>query len=223
MGDIEKAMSAPDFWDHGDRAQEMVAELSALKAQVGPLDEMTQSAQDLSELLEMIESPDDTETLSEIDSELKAMEASLGRFETAALLSGPDDDANVIFSIQPGAGGIDSANWAGMLLRMYENFFDKQGWKIETLDFQPNEEAGKPAISGVTLRVSGDKVFGFLKSERGVHRLIRISPFDKSARRHTAFAAVDAIPEVEETEIEIREEDLRIDRYRAGGAGGLGG
>jgi peptide chain release factor 2 len=213
-------MARPDFWEHADSARKLVSELSQLKGVVAPYDEVHRSWQDLAELVELVElaaEDDDAETLAEIASDLTAAERTLGSLLTRTMLSGPDDHRNVIFSIHPGAGGIDSNDWAEMLLRMYGRFFEAKGWKVETIDHQGNPEGG---IASAVLRVAGEQVFGQLKSELGVHRLIRISPFDKSQRRHTSFAAVDVLPELQQEEITIRDEDLKIDTYRAGGAGG---
>jgi peptide chain release factor 2 len=209
-------MAQQGFWDDADAAQKTVAELSRLKSIVEPAEALDADASALDELLELTEA-DDESSLNEVAGEIEQVEQRLETLLTASMLSGPDDAKDVIFTIHPGAGGTDSADWAEMLLRMYERYFERRGWKKEVMDFQPNQEAG---VASVVLRVTGTQVFGMLKAERGVHRLIRISPFDKNARRHTAFAAVDAIPEAEEEEIEIRQEDLKIDTYRAGGAGG---
>lgn len=210
-------MARGDFWDNAERAQTLVGELSSLKVAVEPAEKLDRDLSDLEELLELVDDPDDADSIAEITRDVQDARARLAELTTASMLSGPDDNRDVIFSIHPGAGGTDSCDWAGMLLRMFLRYFERRGWKTRTLDHQPNPEGG---ITTAVLRVSGTQVFGYLKSERGVHRLIRISPYDKSARRHTAFAAVDVLPEVEEGQIEIKDADLRIDTYRAGGAGG---
>ena len=210
-------MARGDFWDNAERAQTLVGELSGLKVAVEPAEKLDRNLSDLEELLELVDDPDDADSIAEISRDVQDARTRLAELATASMLSGPDDGRDVIFSIHPGAGGTDSCDWAGMLLRMFQRYFERRGWQARTLDHQPNPEGG---ITTAVLRVSGTQVFGYLKSERGVHRLIRISPYDKSARRHTAFVAVDVLPEVEEGQIEIKDEDLRIDTYRAGGAGG---
>jgi peptide chain release factor 2 len=169
-------------------------------------------------LLELAAEADDAETLGEVGSAIEAGEAQLADAELRRLLGGENDAANAILSVVAGAGGTDACDWAEMLLRMYLRWAERRGFRTELLDVQAGEEAG---IRGATVTVSGDHAYGYLSAEEGVHRLVRISPFDSQARRHTAFASVSVVPELDETvEVEIDENDLRIDTYRAGGAGG---
>jgi len=210
-------MAQANFWGNPDSAQAVVAELSALKAIVGPVEEMQRETRDLEELFELaIES--DEEEVKELEDDLTELLKKCEEIELQGLLSRPEDTKNCFFSIHAGAGGTESCDWASMLLRMYTRYFETHKYKFKELDITPGEEAG---IRSITLRVSGPFAFGRLSCEVGVHRLVRISPFDSAKRRHTSFAAVDVLPEFDEDiEIEINDEDLRIDFYRASGAGG---
>jgi len=196
----------------------VVSRLSALKSVIEPAEETLRQVKDVAELFEMAVAESDKEMLSHIEKDLKDLEKKLGQIELQGLLSGPDDTRNCFFSIHAGAGGTESCDWVAMLLRMYTRYFEKKKYKVEELDILPGEEAG---IRSVTLRVGGPFAFGKLSCETGVHRLVRISPFDANKRRHTSFAAVDCMPEFEEDiNIEIKDTDLRVDFYRAGGPGG---
>jgi len=213
---LEEKMSMPGFWDNPDAAQATVGQLSALKAMIDPVEEVSRETADLAELYELaVDEPDE---LIQLGEDATRLERRCEQIEMAGLLSRREDMRNCFFSIHAGAGGTESCDWASMLLRMYTRYFDAGGFKYEELDVVPGEEAG---LRSVTLRVIGPFAFGKLSCEVGVHRLVRISPFDSQNRRHTSFAAVDCIPEFEEDiDIEIREEDLRVDCYRASGAGG---
>jgi len=176
------------------------------------------AAEDAEALIDLAEEEKDESMAEEIAAELTAVEQKAEALETTRLLGDPMDGANAFVQFSPGAGGVDSADWAAMLLRMIARYAERKGFKVAEVDLQENDEAG---IKSATLQVSGDMAYGYLKSERGIHRLVRISPFDANARRHTSFAAVDVIPEIDDDiNIEIKEEDLRIDTYRAGGKGG---
>ncbi len=176
------------------------------------------SALDAEALVELAEEEKDESMAEEIAHDLDAVEKKAEALETTRLLGDPLDRANAFVQFSPGAGGVDSADWASMLLRMITRYAERKGFKVEEVDLQDNEEAG---IKNATIQISGDMAYGYLKSERGIHRLVRISPFDANARRHTSFAAVDVIPEIDDNiSIEIKEEDLRVDTYRAGGKGG---
>ena len=211
-------MSRPGFWDNPDAAQGTVTQLSALKAIVEPVEELEREVKDLAELYELATEEGDEEELAQLEEDVGALEKRCDRVELQGLLSRPEDMKNCYFSIHAGAGGTESCDWASMLLRMYTRYFDEHKFKYEELDITPGEEAG---IRSITLRVIGPFAFGKLSCEVGVHRLVRISPFDSQGRRHTSFAAVDAMPEFEEDiDVEVDEQDLRIDFYRAGGAGG---
>jgi len=210
-------MSQPGFWDNQERAQSLVSQLSTLKAIVGPAEELQREAKDLQELFELAIQSDKDE-LRQLENDWAAITKRCEQIELQGLLSRPEDARNCFFSIHAGAGGTESCDWASMLLRMYTRYFDASKFKYEELDITAGEEAG---IRSVTLRVMGPFAFGKLSCEVGVHRLVRISPFDAAKRRHTSFAAVDCAPEFDEdVEIEIKEEDLKIEFCRAGGPGG---
>ncbi len=169
-------------------------------------------------MLELLEEEEDEEAARELKEEVEAISQDLDKLELKLMLGGKHDRNNAILSIHPGAGGTESQDWASMLLRMYQRWAERKGYKVEVLDLLPGDEAG---IKSVTLLVSGDYAYGYLKAESGVHRLVRISPFDANKRRHTSFASVSVIPEIEdEVDVEIKDEDLRIDTFRAGGPGG---
>ncbi len=210
-------MSQPGFWDIQDTAKSVVSKLSALKTVIEPFLEAEKKAADLAELFDLASAENDQNILAEVEKELAGLEKKCGQIELTGMLSGPDDMKNCFFSIHAGAGGTESCDWANMLLRMYSRFFQRNGFTYEELDLTPGEEAG---LRSITLKVSGPFAFGKLSCEMGVHRLVRISPFDSNKRRHTSFAAVDVLPESEDIDIEVQEEDLKIDYYRAGGAGG---
>jgi peptide chain release factor 2 len=210
-------MEAPDFWEAPEKAQEIVGGLKGLKAVVGPWEELSSAAEDLSELFELASEEEDEGSLEEIRAELRSLLAKLDKLELRAMMSDPHDGSGCYLSVHAGAGGTDACDWAAMLLRMYGRWIEEQGFKAEVIDEQPGEEAG---LRSVTARVRGDHAYGYLRNEVGVHRLVRHSPFDQAHRRHTAFASVDVVPEIKEAAIEIDEKDLRVDTYRAGGAGG---
>jgi peptide chain release factor 2 len=213
---IQEKMSAPDFWDNQEKAQETVAQLSICKNITEPYKKLLGQIEDLEVLLEMAE--EDPDMLTEADESCKRLSNELDKVELLSFMSGPFDSNNVFVSIHAGAGGTESCDWANMLLRMYRRWFERRGWKDEVIDIQHGEEAG---IKSVTLRVEGEFAYGYTKAEKGVHRLVRISPFDSAARRHTSFASVDTFPELEDDiDIDIDESDLKIDTYRASGAGG---
>jgi peptide chain release factor 2 len=218
LAKIEKKMSSPNFWDNPDTAQSTVSRLSALKSVVDPAEQVLQAVKDAEELFELAEAESDQQTLDQLVLDLDEIEKKCEQIELQGLLSGPNDMNNCYFSIHAGAGGTESCDWANMLLRMYTRHFEEYGYKYKELDITPGEEAG---IRSITLEVAGPYAFGKLSSEVGVHRLVRISPFDSQSRRHTSFAAVDCIPEfTDDIDIETKDDDLRIDFYRASGAGG---
>ena len=218
LAEIEKKMSAPDFWDDKEAAQKTMGELSSRKKIVSGFDSIKSAVEDFAALAELAVESQDEEMLAEADGEWRKLETKLSEVELLSFLSGRFDANNAYFSIHAGAGGTESCDWAEMLSRMYRRWFDNKGWACETIDSQPGDEAG---LKSVTMRVSGDFAYGHLKAERGVHRLVRISPFDSNARRHTSFASVEAFPELDdEIDIEIDEKDLKVDTFRASGAGG---
>ncbi len=216
LAQIDEQMAASNFWDDTTAAQSTVMERKALAMITEPYRKFVTDLKDAEELLELGKEEADTETIEEASELIRELQQDLIRLETMALLSEPHDEENAFFSINTGAGGSDACECAQMLLRMYTRYFDSKGWNVETLSFIEGEEAG---IKSVDLRVSGEYVYGMLKGEMGVHRLVRISPF--SGKRETSFAAVDVIPDFRnEINIEIDENELRIDTYRAGGKGG---
>lgn len=211
-------MSRNSFWDNPEAAQSVVSQLSILKAVVEPVEEIQQEAQDIRELFELAIEESDPDELDQLQEDLDLLRKKCEQIELAGLLSRPEDTKNCFFSIHAGAGGTESCDWASMLLRMYTRYFENNKFKFQELDITPGEEAG---IRSITLRVCGPFAFGKLSCETGVHRLVRISPFDANKRRHTSFAAVDCVPEFEDDiDIEVKDDDIRIDYFRASGAGG---
>ncbi len=211
-------MVRPDFWDRREEAQETVGRVSSIKAILEPFNRLETHIEDFAVMAELAEMEEDSTFLAEADGAWQSIKKELDGLELVSFLSGEMDRNNAIFSIHAGAGGTESCDWANMLLRMYTHWFENRGFNYQVIDIQAGEEAG---IKSVTLIVSGEFACGYLKAERGVHRLVRISPFDANKRRHTSFAAVDVVPEIDENiEIDINEADLRIDTYRSSGAGG---
>src|SRR5438876_8483878 len=209
-------MTRPGFWDNPEKAQQTIQQLKPLNALLKPYEELTTAAGDLHALAEL--AAEDSSLEAELDAELRTMEKRLGDFEMQAMLSGPQDASNAYLRIQAGTGGTEACDWAQMLLRLYARWAEKHGYQAEIIDELRNDEAG---IRSATLHIVGDFAFGHLQSESGVHRLVRISPFDANARRQTSFAAVDVMPEIEGTiEIDIRPDDLKRDTFRSGGPGG---
>lgn len=218
IDDIEKEMSQPDFWDHKEKAQTTMAELSKCKNVVAPFDEMKSVIDDFTALAELVVESGDDEMLPEAETEWNEISVKLEKMELLSFLSERFDTNNAYFSIHAGAGGTESCDWGGMLSRMYRRWFERRGYQCVTIDSQSGDEAG---VKSVTMIVSGDFAYGYLKAEKGVHRLVRISPFDSNSRRHTSFASVDVFPELtDDIDIEIDEKDLRVDTFRSSGAGG---
>ena len=214
--EIEKEVAAPDFWSDQKAAGLLQKEKSNLEKELNRFLTTQAGIQDSLELLEML--GDDQKGLLEIKSFVELLQKALHDMEIERMLSGPSDSNNAILNVNVGQGGVDSQDFTEMLLRMYTRYAERRGYQVELMDITPAEEAG---IKSATILVSGEYAYGYLKAEIGVHRLVRISPFDSNARRHTSFAAVWVIPEVDDSfEIDIRTEDLRVDTYRAGGAGG---
>ncbi len=210
-------MSSPGFWDDNSAARAKARELDAIKNRLQLMDNIEERLENIQVYLELQEEGE-SGLARELENSLEKLAAILNRLELRLHFTGEYDDNNAIFSINPGAGGTESQDWAEMLLRMYDRWFEKQGFSTETLDFMSGDEAG---IKHATLLVKGDYAYGYLQGERGVHRLVRISPFDSSGRRHTSFASVEVLPELDnEIDIDIDENDLRIETYRASGAGG---
>lgn len=211
-------MAEPDFWNNNERAQEILKERTNLQNIVSGWDDAQQELDDLLILVELGEEGEDEETLEEVKSLLPGLVKKVGRMEFARMLSGEHDANNAIVSINAGAGGTEAQDWADMLLRMYLRWCERKEFKTEITEYQAGDEAG---TKGVTFTVNGPYAFGYLKAERGIHRLVRISPFDSNAKRHTSFCSVFVFPELaDDVEVEINDKDLKVDTYRASGAGG---
>lgn len=207
-----------DFWDDVDRAQNIIKETNLLKDEVEKYDHLIARIEDLEVLIELVLEAEDYKDDKEIHEEMEAIGKISEDFKLAALLSGEYDKNSAILSIHSGAGGLEAQDWAEMLLRMYRRWADDKEYSVETLDFVPDTAGG---IKAVTLLVKGHNAYGYLKCEKGVHRLVRISPFDSAGKRHTSFASVDIFPELtDKEEIDINESDLKVDTYRASGSGG---
>ena len=210
-------MSSPAFWEDTRKAQTLVQERAELARTLGTFKDLAARAEDTRLLWEMATEASDESMSVEIQQSLRSLTEEVEAFEMKITLSRPEDRKNAILSIHPGAGGTESQDWAQMLMRMYLRWAERAGFKAEVVDLLAGEEAG---IKSATIEITGDYAYGHLKGETGVHRLIRISPFDASRRRHTSFASVAVIPEVEDVEVVVRDEDLRIDVYRSSGPGG---
>lgn len=211
-------MLQPEFWNDQQSAQAVINEANALKDQVNEFHDLNEIFENLELTYELVKEESDAELQAELEEELQELVKRMSDYELQLLLSEPYDKNNAILELHPGAGGTESQDWGSLLLRMYTRWAEKKGFKVETLDYLPGEEAG---IKSVTLSIKGHNAYGYLKAEKGVHRLVRISPFDSSGRRHTSFVSCDVMPELnEDIEIDIRSEDLKIDTYRATGAGG---
>ncbi len=216
MNKIEAQASAPDFWNDQEAAQKLLQDRSRLEKKIERQEQFESQVADAEVLFEFAE--EDVSSINELQSLLERLEHDLSKAETEMLLAGDNDRRNAICTIHPGAGGTESQDWAEMLLRMYLKWAEQRGFKAEVLEYQPGEEAG---LKSVTFRVEGEYAYGLLAAEAGVHRLVRISPFDQAARRHTSFASLFVYPEIDEDiEVEINDKDLRVDTYRATGAGG---
>jgi peptide chain release factor 2 len=212
-------MAQPSFWDDNRRAQEVIRERTELSRLVTRVKELTTRGEDLAVLLEWAEEATDGSLDTEIADGVASLRRELDEFELKIMLSGSHDTKAAIVSIHPGAGGTESQDWAQMLLRMYLRWCEREGLKAEVVDLLPGDEAG---IKSATVEVSGEYAFGFLRGETGVHRLVRISPFDASRRRQTSFASVAVVPEVDDVEVNVREDEIRVDVFRASGPGGQG-
>lgn len=215
--DIEAEMSAGGFWDDKENARKKSQRLDQIKKRLKVINELKEKFEEVEIYMELA-AEEDQNLDTELKNTLNSLESELEKLELKLHLNEPYDDHNAILAIHPGAGGTESQDWAQMLLRMYRRWAEANDYELETLEFSPGEEAG---IKSVTIMVKGDYAYGYLKGERGVHRLVRISPFDSSGRRHTSFASVDVMPEIDDDiEVDINENDLKIDTYRASGAGG---
>ncbi len=215
---LTNIMTGADFWSNQREAKKIIDKCNDLKYKLNKLDEIKRKFEDIEVGIDLIEDTEDETLTKETAALVKELNNEINQFEIELLLANVYDQNNAIMEIHPGAGGTESQDWAEMLLRMYTHYAEDKNFKVEILDYLPGEEAG---IKSVTLLIKGKNAYGYLKAEKGVHRLVRISPFDASGRRHTSFVSVDVIPELDEDiEVEIKEEDLKIDTYRSSGAGG---
>ncbi len=211
-------MQETSFWDDISRAQEITQQAKGIKDRIDRFNLVISRIEDLEVLIELSEEEEDDSSISEIKMELRDLTHDTDRFRIEILLSGEYDKNNAILTLHTGAGGNDAQDWTEMLYRLYSRWCEKKGYKIEVLDYQPSDEAG---IKAVTLKITGEFAYGYLKAEKGVHRLVRISPYNANGKRQTSFASCEVLPELTESQdIDIRSDDLRIDTYRSGGAGG---
>jgi peptide chain release factor 2 len=218
VAELEQRTLAPGFWEDQKKAQTVTRRRASLELQIGGIEKLSRDLEDASVLLELGVTEGDEPTIAEATTHVLQLEARVRGAELARMLSGPVDHAGAIVSIHPGTGGTDAKDWAQMLLRMYLRWCERRGYKTEMIDYQDGDEAG---IDGASFTVQGPSAFGYLRSENGVHRLVRISPFDANARRQTSFAAVEVTPDIEdEIDIQVKDDDLDVTTMRAGGKGG---
>lgn len=218
IAEIDEIISAPDFWNNPEAGQTIMQEKKRLESKVVHYNALAEKIDDLDVMFELAKEEDDPGMEQDIIDTLADINKELDAFELETIMNGEYDDNNAILSIHPGAGGTESQDWTEMLYRMYVRWAERRGYKVDVLDYLDGDEAG---IKSVTIQISGDNAYGYLKSEKGVHRMVRISPFDASGRRHTSFSAVEVMPEVDnDTNIVIEDKDLKVDTYRASGAGG---
>ncbi|WP_321388904.1 peptide chain release factor 2 [uncultured Enterococcus sp.] len=218
IAEAEHRMAEPGFWDNTEEAQKLINETNVYKEKFQQFNQLADELEELEIMNELQQEEFDAEIQEELVERLKQLSEKLSIYELSLLLNEPYDKNNAILEIHPGAGGTESQDWGSMLLRMYTRWAEGHGFQVETLDYQAGDEAG---IKSVTLEIKGYNAFGYLKSEKGVHRLVRISPFDSAKRRHTSFCSIDVMPELDDTvEVEINSDDLKVDTYRASGAGG---
>ena len=218
LRELNLALEDPDVWNNAERAQELGKQKRQLEAVVVTLDEIAQMSSDLKDLFELAEAENDEDTVAAVEADVPALEAKVHDLEFRRMFSNPMDPSSCFIEIQAGAGGTEAQDWAGMLERMYLRYCERKGFDVEIMEESEGEVAG---IKGCTIKVNGDYAYGYLRTETGIHRLVRKSPFDSNARRHTSFTSVFVYPEVDDSiEIEINPADLRIDTYRASGAGG---
>jgi peptide chain release factor 2 len=215
---LEQEMNGPSFWNDQDKAKAIIQDLKNLNSVLKPFEDLVRQADNLEATIELAEEADTREFDDEIRAACKQAEADFTSFEFRSMLSGPNDHCNAFVTIHAGAGGTEACDWAEMLLRMYLMWAEAKGFKTEITD---REDGGAAGIQEATVHIKGDYAYGYLRGESGVHRLVRISPFDANARRHTSFASVDVLPEVDDTiDIVLKDEDLKRDVFRSGGPGG---
>jgi peptide chain release factor 2 len=218
ISQIEKEMEKQDFWDDVKKSQEILKEMKKLKSELEVIKNLQEKYEDLGVLIEMGDEEEDQSVVQEVAEELKDFKKEFEKVKISTLLSGEYDKYNAILKINAGAGGTESCDWASMLYRMFTRWAESKGYKTEVIDFLDGDEAG---IKSITFQVAGENAYGYLKSEKGVHRLVRISPFNAAGKRQTSFASLDVMPDIEEDlDIEINDDDIRIDTYRSSGAGG---
>ena len=216
--ELEADMEAPGFWDDPDKSNKAMKELKTLKDSFEGYNSLKSGLEDINTLIEMADEMQDDSLISEIEDEITVFEEKMDSIRTETLLSGEYDKCNAILTLHAGAGGTESCDWCQMLFRMYTRWAEKHGYSTQTIDYLEGDEAG---IKSVTIEISGDNAYGHLKSEHGVHRLVRISPFNAAGKRQTSFVSCDVMPDIDEDiDIQINDDDLRIDTYRSSGAGG---
>lgn len=215
---LESEMAQPTFWDDSNAAQKIIQEVNALKKVYDTFHVLEVQQEEAALLFELYTEEPDDDIFQDVEEHVIHLQKAVEQYELGMLLSGPHDASNAILELHPGAGGTESQDWGSMLLRMYVRWAEQHGYRVETVDYQAGEEAG---IKSVTLLIEGHNAYGYLKAEKGVHRLVRISPFDAAGKRHTSFCSVDIMPEItDDVDIEINPDDLKIDVFRASGAGG---
>jgi peptide chain release factor 2 len=218
LAELETQQAEPGFWSQPDRARETVQAIKDLKRWVTPYESLRRRLEDGLGLAELLEAEPDAALDAELQGEVVGLRAAVEDYELQTMLRGPDDARDALLTVHPGAGGTESQDWAEMLMRMYVRWAERHGFTVRVLDLVPGEEAG---IKSVSIEIKGEYAYGYLKAEKGVHRLVRISPFDSQARRHTSFASVFVYPDIDDTiEVELRDEDIKMDVFRASGAGG---
>ncbi len=218
VAELEEKQLQPAFWNDQDTARQVLGRAASIKRILDPLSSLTSRLGDFDVLIEMAKEEGTTDSWKEVGKEYDSLQKDLSAFELDQLLAGKFDRGNAFITIHSGAGGTEACDWADMLFRMYQRWCERKGYKVEVIDFMPGDSVG---VKSATLEIKGENAFGYLQCERGVHRLVRISPFDSAKKRHTSFASIDVTPDSEvDIDIEIRDEDLRVDTYRAGGKGG---
>ena len=218
VAELEKQSSAPDFWDDMQQSQKTMQKIGSLKAKIASYENLKGDFEDAQVMIELADEENDESLIEDCTKSVDDIEKKIETLTLSTLLNGEFDDNNAILTFHAGAGGTEAQDWAEMLVRMYSHWGEKHGFKVSMLDFLDGDEAG---LKSATVLIEGENAYGYLKSEAGVHRLVRVSPFDASGRRHTSFASLEVMPEIDETiEVEINPEDLKVDTYRASGAGG---
>lgn len=216
--ELEKLQLEPGFWDDAEKSQKVIGEMNSYKNKISKYDKITSLIEDAEALIGLMEEEDDFSFYDNLKEDIEKIEELSAEYKIETLLNDEYDNSNAILAIHAGTGGTEAMDWASMLYRMYTRYADKKGYKVKTLDLQKEDEAG---IKSVTLELDGENAYGYMKAEKGVHRLVRISPFDSNKRRHTSFASVDVYPVLkEDVHVEINDADLKIDTYRSSGAGG---